>query len=370
MNIRTILLSLLLIFPNLVSSAQAADLPQISQFIDEMVAKHQFQRDELVAVFQRAKHRPEIIKAMTLPATSRPWLEYRATFVNEKRINGGVDFQKKHEAALLRAEREYGVPQEIIVAIIGVETIYGQLAGRFNTLDALTTLAFDFPRRADFFRSELEHFLLLAREQSWAFFKVPSSYAGAIGIPQFMPSSYRKHAVDFNGDGKIDLVNDPVDAIGSVGHYLKQYGWIRNAPVAALAQQTELNLPSVAWPNGDLPKGNTSPSPNNVSANHSCLQKIAVPPPTESHTLAAWAQSGVRPALTTTGLTASDMSLPAQKILSEQSARLLTFTIKSGEESWLAFENFKVITLYNNSNFYAMTVHQLAEEIRAARGKN
>lgn len=336
MMTRAILLLLGSAFPYLVSPTQAADLPQIPQFIDEMVEKHQFQREYLVEVFQRAQHRPDIIAAITLPATSKPWLEYRASFVNDKRISGGLEFWLNHAATLHRAEQEYGVPQEIIVAVIGVETMYGRQAGRYSTLDALTTLAFDFPRRADFFRSELENYLLLAREQGWELFKVPSSYAGAIGIPQFMPSSYRKHAVDFNGDGKIDLINNPVDAIGSVGNYLKQYGWLRGEPVAVLAQA---NNPNIAASN-------------------------------ETQTIAAWAQSEIQLATVAEGITISGVSLPKRTLAGEKSATLLQFTLNGGDEFWLAFKNFQVITLYNNSNFYAMTVHQLAEEIRAARGKN
>ena len=349
MNIRAILPSLLLILPSLVSSAQAADLPQIPQFIDEMVAKHQFQRDELIEAFQRAQHRPAIIKAITLPSTTRPWSEYRASFVNDKRINGGVEFWLKHEAALLRAEKEYGVPQEIIIAVIGVETIYGQLAGGFRTLDALMTLAFDFPRRAPFFRSELEHYLLLAREQGWELLKVPSSYAGAIGIPQFMPSNYRKIAVDFNGDGKIDLVNDSADAIGSVANYLKQYGWLRGEPVAILTQ----------------PRGVDAADTGNG------LHKIAASSVGATQTLAAWSHAGVHPATgsLTSGISISNSAL-SKNVLGEKSAQLLEFTLTEGSESWLAFKNFQVITLYNNSNFYAMTVHQLAEEIRAKRAQS
>ncbi len=350
MKTPTILLPLLLASTFLATPALAADLPQIPQFIDEMVAKHQFQRDELVEVFQRAQHRPEIIAAITLPATTKPWPEYRASFVNDKRISGGVEFWQNHATTLQRAEQEYGVPQEIIVAIIGVETLYGRHAGRFSTLDALTTLAFDFPRRAPFFRSELEHYLLLAREQSWELFKVPSSYAGAMGIPQFMPSSYRKHAVDFNGDGKIDLIGNPTDAIGSVANYLKQYGWLSGEPVAMLTQPSGLDITNIS---------------SNLSGN------FAASSVGTTQTLAAWAQSGVRPA---TGLLTSGISIPRsalpKNMLDEKSARLLAFTLTEGSESWLAFKNFQVITLYNNSNFYAMTVHQLAEEIRAAKEKN
>ncbi|MEQ1813424.1 MAG: lytic murein transglycosylase, partial [Candidatus Nitrotoga sp.] len=216
---------------------------------------------------------------------------------------------------------------------------------------------------------ELENYLLLAREQGWELLKVPGSYAGAIGIPQFMPSNYRKIAVDFNGDGKVDLVNDPVDAIGSVANYLKQHGWITGAPVAVLAQQAESNLSGLTLPNGNSLKENISPAQDNGSANHPNLQKMAASPPAETRTLATWAQSEVRSAMTTIGLTMSGMSPPSQKIPGEQPARLLTLTNDGDDESWLVFENFKVITLYNNSNFYAMTVYQLAEEIRAVRGK-
>ena len=299
-------------------AVQAAELPGIPQFIDEMVVKHQFSRDELEKVFARAQHRPEVIEAISRPATIKPWLEYRAAFVNSKRIQLGLEFWNKYRQTLRRAEKKYGVPQDIIVAVIGVETIYGQNAGRFLVLDALTTLAFDYPRRADFFRSELEHYLLLAREQQFDLLDIRGSYAGALGIPQFMPSSYRNYAVDFNNNRTIDLLRENVDAIGSVANYLRSYGWIMGEPVAVRAQA------------GGLPAS------------------AAV----TSRTLAEWAAAGIVPGVN---------SAP------EKTARLIDFTLEEGKEYWLAFNNFEVITRYNNSDFYAMSVFQLAEELKAAR---
>lgn len=295
---------------------QAADLPGIPDFINEMVTKHQFSRDELVRTFQEAQHRQDVIDAMNTPATIKPWYEYRASFINQKRIEGGVKFWQKHAEALNRAEKTYGVPQEIIIAIIGVETLYGRHAGNYRTLDALTTLTFDYPRRVDFFRGELEQYLLLVREQSLDMFSIRASYAGALGIPQFMPSSYRRNAVDFNGDGKIDLLKEPEDAIGSVANYLRQYGWKPGEPVAVRA-----NLADVT-------------RPDDVAAARNML---------------AWNKLGVSP----------------QGTFSDGVyAYLLDFTLPEGKEFWFGFNNFAVITTYNNSSFYAMSVYQLAVELR------
>ncbi len=311
-------LTFILLLPAL--PCAAAELPGIPAFIDEMVSKHEFKRDELEQVFQRTQHVQAVIDAISLPATIKPWVEYRANFINNKRIDGGLKFWLRYEEALKRAEWEYGVPQEIIVAVIGVETMYGRNSGRFSALEALTTLAFDYPRRADFFRSELKSYLLLAREQEWELFKVKSSYAGALGIPQFMPSSYLNFAEDYDNDNSVDLMSEPVDAIGSVANYLKEYGWHRNEPVAVLANVSE----------------------------KARAGKLSNP-----RSLAAWAESGVTPVVETAN---------------EKLALLLDFTVADGKEFWLAFNNFQVITLYNNSIFYAMSVHQLADALRNARG--
>ncbi len=339
---------LLLALAVAVDSARAATLPGIPEFIDEMVARHQFKREELQSVFDRAQHQPAVIDAISRPATSRPWLEYRAAFVNPERVRSGLKFWQKFRQTLQRAEREFGVPQQIIVALIGVETIYGRDMGSFRALDALTTLAFDYPRRADFFRSELENYLLLARDQQFDMLDIRGSYAGALGIPQFMPSSYRNYAVDFNGNQKIDLLREPEDAIGSVANYLKSFGWIGSEPVTVRAQIAEK-----AW-----------------------IGEITAP-----RTLAAWSTVGI---------------VPSGKMPRDQTARLVDFTVAEGyekllmdplairlseqttlakslvmsghpKELWLVFNDFDVITRYNNSDFYAMTVFQLAEELQAAR---
>lgn len=298
------------------SSTFAADLPGIPEFINEMVAKHHFKHDELVQVFQEAQYRQDVIDAMNMPSTLKPWLEYRASFVNPKRIDGGLKFWLQHADALERAEKVYGVPQEIIVAIIGVETLYGRHAGNYRTLDALTTLSFDYPRRVNFFRGELEQYLLLAREQNFDMKSIRASYAGALGIPQFMPSSYRKNAVDFNGNGKIDLLNEADDAIGSVANYLKQYGWKASESVAIRADVADVKRP------------------NDVGA---------------ARSLIAWGVLGVT---------------PQEHVDEGRYAYLIDFTLPVGKEYWFGFNNFAVITTYNNSSYYAMSVYQLAVEIR------
>lgn len=301
-------------------TAQAADLPGIPAFIDEMVVKHQFKREELQQAFSLAEYRADVIESISKPAILRPWVEYRPNFVNPQRIEGGVQFWKKYSAVLKRAEQEYGVPQEIILGVIGVETLYGRSAGRYRALDALTTLAFDYPSRASFFRDELAQYLLLAREQEFDLLAIQGSYAGALGIPQFMPSSYRRYAVDFNRNGKVDLLREPEDAIGSVANYLKQYGWQSGEPVALLSKvEDEQRLGRVG----------------------------------DARPYLAWRVAGVAP------LKMQEGELPP--------SWLLDFTVESGKEYWLVFNNFNVIMRYNNSNFYAMTVYQLGEAIRRAR---
>ncbi len=312
-----VFLLLQLAFPH----AQAADFPGIPEFIDEMVSKHQFKRDELVNTFQQAELKQSVIDAIDSPATSKPWVDYRAIFVNEKNIRDGIEFWRMHGLTLHRAEREYGVPPSIIVALLGVETHYGQRMGKFRALDALTTLTFDYPRRADFFRNELEQYLVLSRGQNLDPMEVYGSYAGALGIPQFMPSSYIKYAVDFDHDGKIDLLHDPIDAIGSVANYFRQYGWQRGKPVTERVS---------------------------VSADN-CLGSLQ-----ESRTVASWESAGVKPETKIAGNKDND-------------ARLTDFTVDDAKEFWLAFNNFDVITRYNNSDYYAMAVYQLSEELLVAR---
>lgn len=359
------LLALFLVAP----SAHSVTLPGIPEFIDQMVAKHKFKRSELERVFAHAQLVESVIDNISRPSTAKPWPEYRANFVNPQRIRLGLKFWHKYRKSLQRAERKFGVPQDIIVAVIGVETVYGQDVGNFRTLDALTTLAFDYPPRADFFRSELENFLLLAREQRFNLLAIRGSYAGALGIPQFMPSTYRNYAVDFNGNRKINLLGDDVDAIGSVANYLNKFGWIsqvaEHSPVSEKPAEHKRRVMTIA----------PIAVPVQVSAGfHDDT--------TTPRTLAAWTLSGITPGM---------------KLAQDQTARLIDFTMGESAEKpsanpptappggpvspvkpplpsaqpnkqfWLVFNNFEVIRQYNNSDYYAMSVFQLAEALKDAR---
>jgi len=207
------------------AQAPYGERAEVKAFIRGLVERHGFVEGELNTLFARVYRVDPVLQAIVAPAEIAPWPDYRAIFVSPRRIEGGIAFWTAQEASLARAEREYGVPAEIIVAIIGVETFYGRNPGRWRVVEALATLAFDYPPRANFFRGELENYLLLARDSGLDVFAVRGSYAGAIGLPQFMPGSLRRYAVDFDGDGAIDLSRNTADAIGSVANFLKQHGW-------------------------------------------------------------------------------------------------------------------------------------------------
>lgn len=293
----------------------------MESFIDEMADKHGFERSELEVVFRAARFHNRIVELMDKQAKPTPWEDYRSRFINNEKLAGGRRFWESNRAELELASERYGVPEEIIVAVIGIETHYGRHTGRFKVLDALTTLAFDYPKRAPLFRTELEHFLLLAREESLPMESPLGSYAGAMGIAQFMPGSYRRYAVDFDGDGKRDLFGNTTDAIGSVANYLTAHGWQRNEPVAA---------PAVL----DGEQAAPSFEKSKLSTRFS-LDELA------------------RRGVTATG------AYPRTK-----RAIPLTLRNRSGPEYWLGFDNFYVITRYNHSTYYAMAVYQLSEELR------
>ena len=297
--------------------------PEINTFINEMVEEHGFNKSKLELIFSKVQFQPSIIDLISTPSSAIPWSQYRSRFINAQRIKNGVSFWNRHLNLLQRAKKEYGVPEEIIVAIIGIETAYGASTGKHRVIDALTTLAFNYPRRADFFRSELIQYFLLAQEQNFDLLNIKGSYAGAIGIPQFMPGSYRRFAVDFDGDGKTDLAQSPADAIGSVANYLKQHEWELGGPIV---------------------------TPANVKADH--LQEIL--------------QSGIEPKLTIKQLQEASI-ITTQSFESERLAALIELKDNENSHYWLGFKNFYVITRYNRSSFYAMSVIQLAEEIRNAR---
>lgn len=293
----------------------------VQAFIREMVVRHGFNAARLQAVFGRAHAQPSIIAAMSRPAEAKPWYAYRAIFVNPKRVQGGVEFWRANEAALTRAERVHGVPPEIVVAIIGVETQYGGNMGKYRVLEALSTLAFDYPRRADYFRKELENFLLLTRAEGIDPLTPRGSYAGAMGYGQFMPSSFRSYAVDFDGDGHRDLWRNSRDAIGSVANYFKEHGWRTGEPIAMPAR-----VSGAAWP-------------------ALVSRKLGQP----QYSVASLQARGV---------------LPEGPVGGDQAAMLLEFQGQEGPKYWLGFGNFYVITRYNHSQLYAMAVYQLGQEIR------
>jgi membrane-bound lytic murein transglycosylase B len=214
---------------------------EVRAFVEELVTVHGFERKRVESWLRQARYSASVERLMQppIPFAQRNWIEYRDRYLQAPRVQAGVAFRQANAAALERAERQYGVPAEFIVAIIGIETYYGRITGNFRTLDVMTTLAFDYPRRADFYRAEFIEFLLLAREQRTDPASYRGSFAGAIGLPQFMPGSIRRWAVDFDGDGRIDLAGSAADAIGSVANFLVGHGWQRDLPVVFEAEADE-----------------------------------------------------------------------------------------------------------------------------------
>ena len=311
-------------------------MPAVRDIIREMHAQHGFDIDELTRQFSGIRSNAVVLRAIrpaAVPEQQRSWQRYRERFVNERRIERGLHFWRAHETTLARAEAVYGVPREVIVSIIGVETEYGRNMGKFSVMEALSTLAFEYPPRAPFFRGELEQLLLMARENDTAPTDYRGSYAGAIGIPQFMPGSQRRFAVDFDGDGRIELRSNTADAIGSVARYLNLHGWQSGAPVA---------LP--VYVSGD-------PTPL-IDAGI----KPALP-------LGAMAQHGVT--LIETGKAQTEKL--AESFAEWPAALIDLVTPDQPTEYWVGFDNFYVITRYNRSSFYAMSVFQLAEALRQAK---
>ncbi len=221
-----------------------ADRKEVQQFIQHMHEKHGLNKKHLHTCFKAFGSETKVLHLMSKQYESLPWYRYRDTIVTEKRVKEGVQFWEQHNALLKKAEKQFGVPAEIIVALLGIETSYGQITGKYPVLQALATLAFDYPRRAAFFRGELEHFLLLANEGALDPLSARGSFAGAMGIPQFMPSSYKRYAVDFSGTGKRDLLHDIADVIGSVANYMKANGWKKHEKIARLLEKKENKKPA------------------------------------------------------------------------------------------------------------------------------
>lgn len=307
-----------------------ANNPNAQQFIDKMVNKHGFDRQQLQEILSQAKRLDSVLRLMDnqAPTTSvKPpsgpngaWLRYRKKFITPDNVQNGVVFWNQYEDALNRAWQVYGVPPEIIVGIIGVETRWGRVMGKTRILDALATLSFNYPRRAEYFSGELETFLLMARDEQDDPLNLKGSFAGAMGYGQFMPSSYKQYAVDFSGDGHINLW-DPVDAIGSVANYFKAHGWVKGDQVAVMA-------------NGQAPG-----LPNGFKTKYSISQLAAA------------------------GLT------PQQPLGNHQQASLLRLDVGTGYQYWYGLPNFYTITRYNHSTHYAMAVWQLGQAVALARAQ-
>lgn len=310
-----------LLFAPSVTVANSASFKQpekIQPFINRLVSKHGFGEQELKGLLDEAKHRQDIIDLMTRPAEAKPWDFYRRIFVTDKRIQRGIRFWKDNETTLREASEKFGVDPEMIVAIIGVETMYGGNMGSHRVLDALATLAFSYPPRSKFFTKELENFLLLTREEDVPVTSMKGSYAGAMGYGQFIPSSYRHYAVDGDGDGKRDLLGNRRDAIFSVANYFARHGWKKNQPIAER-----------------LISGSNFGTPT----------------------------KGLKPDRTVRSL--RERSAVIDKAPSGDS-KVSLMRLKTGAgqfEYWVGFHNFYVITRYNHSHRYAMAAYQLSLEI-------
>jgi membrane-bound lytic murein transglycosylase B len=297
------------------------DRPEIRDFVEATAAAQKVAPLELYRLLAKAEPQPKIIEAMTKPAEKvSPWYEYRARFMTEQRIAEGTQFMIEHRARLEKVRRDTGVAPEYVVAIIGVETFYGRITGKYRVLDALSTLAFDYPPRAEFFKSELAQFILLSREESVDPLTALGSYAGAMGAPQFMPSSYRRYAVDGGGDKQRNLFADWDDVIASVANYFKQFGWVKDGPVLSEA---------VLQPDAPV-----TADPGNLALNE---------------TVASLKTKGVDFDNAKQPATTPVLLVPAEQ--------------QDGPAYRVGFKNFEVITRYNRSVRYAMAVHDLATSI-------
>jgi membrane-bound lytic murein transglycosylase B len=307
-------------------TAYAIDVERtdVREFIESMASSHDYDEQTLIRILSDATSRESILEAISRPAEKTlEWYEYRAIFLTDKRVDAGAEFWREHESELARISDETGVSREILVGIIGVETFFGRITGSYRVIDALSTLAFDYPPRAAFFRKELEQFLLLIREEDMDPADATGSYAGAMGAPQFMPSSFRAYAVDSSNDGRRDIWRNWADVIGSVANYFVKHGWQSGNEVVSQA--------TIAgrW---------VGPSPANILK--------------PAETVGSLSQQGV---MFTT-------ELPG-----DHPSQLLTLEGDRGMEHWVGFHNFFVITRYNRSVMYALAVHQLGQEIALAR---
>jgi len=308
------------------TSCLAQHHPGAEKFADRAAAEYKLDREEVLLVLENARYQQSIVDAISRPAEAKPWFEYRPIFITEKRIEGGVEFWRNHDSLVGKAAEEYGVDPQIIVAIIGVETFYGRIMGSYRVLDALATLSFHYPDigndRSDFFSRELMQFFLLGSEEGLPLREVTGSYAGAMGMGQFMPSSYREYAVDLDGDGRRDLWSSMADVIGSVANYLHRHGWQYGKPIAVPAEVT-------------------------ADADMSLVSR-----------------RDFKPSLTVAELAAGGFA-PLEEMPADLRATVVRLEEEDRDSYWITFDNFYVITRYNRSPLYAMAVYELSEAVRA-----
>jgi len=316
-----VLILLLTLLTGLPAAAQPiAEQPGFDAFVERMEGEHGFNPERLRALFDGVEVREDIIATIKRPAESLPWYRYRPIFLTDERIRAGAEFWAEHRETLARAQAEYGVDPAVVAGILGVETYYGRHEGNDPLLESLGTLGFAYPPRASFFRGELEAFLLMAREEQLDPAAVTGSYAGAMGRPQFIASSFRAFAVDFDGDGRRDLWNSWPDVIGSVARYIADHGWEAGEPLLHR-----------------LPDSTDAP-------------------------LVELAEEGLKPSFTVAEL--RERGLELDGLEADRRAAVVRLEQESGHDHWLAFGNFYAITRYNHSALYAMAVHQLGEAIR------
>ncbi len=317
------LIAVLLLAPAVAMAQPVNSQAERDQFIQRMSSEHGFDADELRQLLTEAQVREDILEAMRRPAEARPWHEYYPIFLTRDRVRGGVRFWQENAETLERASEAYGVAPEIIVAIIGVETSYGSYTGRYRVLDALATLGFEYPPRAAFFLRELEQFLILARELDMPPQRVRGSYAGAMGMPQFISSSYRHYAVDFNRDGRIDLWNNHADIIGSVANYFSRHGW-HDGGTVVIPTRGKLDNPD------DFDLRQREPG----------------------YTLGELRANGLQ----------TDKDYP-------DDTPVTVIRLETAEDEyqyWAGLNNFYVITRYNHSKLYGMATYLLSQQIREA----
>ncbi|MCA1766645.1 MAG: lytic murein transglycosylase B [Idiomarina sp.] len=294
---------------------------EVEEFIQQQVEQHQLNESKVRQWLKQAQKNDDVLEAIQRPWEAKPWYQYYPIFLTEKRLQAGLKFWQQHKGTLERAEEKYGVPAQIIVAIIGVETFYGNYMGKYSVLDSLYTLGFHYPPRQKFFRSELSEFFQLASEEGWDVSEAKGSYAGAMGFGQFISSSYRYYAVDFDGDGQRNILTNPVDAIGSVANYFAKHKWQQGQPVAQPLANSQDWKPLVS--------------------------------------------DGMKPNTERSEIIRKGYELPDHAAVNDETkVRVFEFETEKAHEYWLGYNNFYVITRYNHSPLYAMAVYQFSEQLK------